>query len=393
MKSSIPLLVLLIFWLLNFLGLTSFSNTVLLIVLVPGLIKGLMKSKMKEDKMIKPFILTTIGLIMCSISSNIYEGQSFAQCFNGLSTILPLFMVYFSMKAYNIDTNILLKALHIAAICFCIFYLINYIALNKGIALVSASENAIEAAAGVDARIRLPGSLLVSYLYFENLNKYLITKKRKFIIGVILSIFVIVIMGFRTMLAGCIIGAMLLLFFIKGFSFAFIRYIFIGIFTAGLLYTVPIIQQKIDSNIERQEEGSETFANKDYARWISYNYYMEKHFHNDMEKFMGSGPLGFGSKYTSRIMDLQARGIYSVDWGLIGDAWILGITTVIGWIWFSLLMICRKWDIQHKYLSVLYIYLLLISFTTVEFSRIGNFAIHGFILYLFNSPQIGKVSQ
>lgn len=391
MKSKTFLLTIIVFWLLNFLGLTNFSNTTLLIVLVPSYIIGISKTKNIKDCLFKPFLTIFIGLVLCCISSNIYEGQTWGECFNGLTLILPLFLVYYTLKAHNVKSPEVLLALKYASVIYCFFYILNYVLITYGLSIINVSETALEA--GSEARIRLPGSMLISYLFFASLNEYLVNKKFTSLIFILLPLIVLFIMAFRTMIAGLLLCTILEITMINGFNKKFFKYSIIGIILTFLLYNIPIIQEKLNYMIEKQSQGNETFGNKDYIRLITFNYFMNDFFHNNIEMFLGSGPLGYGSTYTAKLNKLSEAGIYPVDWGLIGNAWIYGLTTVLGWIYFSIKMIFCKWNPSFKFLSVLYIYLLLVSITTVEFSRSGNFVIHGMVLYLLNSESLKQKSK
>lgn len=382
MKITAITLILLIFWLLNFLGLTDFSHTVLLLVLVPGFIQAMSNKKLRKDAMSKPFMVTVVGLILCSVSSYVYEGQSVFQCFNGLAGLLPLFLFYYFLKAYKVQKDTILKALKYAGIIYCIFYLLNYICIIYGFSLIHVSDKALEI--GIDARVRIPGSMLIAYLFFSSLSTFILQRKRKELLLCVLALSVILVMAFRTMIAGIALCAILELFYLKGVSKSIFGYVIIGTVVVIVLYNVPIIKQKVDYMVSKQEEKSQTFEDKDYIRWITYEYFTEHFFANNTEKVLGSGPTGYGSAYTKKLVELQESGLYMVDWGLVGESWKYGIITIAGWIWFSLIMITRKWNTKYKYLAILYIYLLIISVTTVEFSRLGNWVIHAAVLYLIN---------
>lgn len=383
MKQKVLILTILIFWLLNFLGITNFSFTILLIVLLPSFIKAMALYRNYKDEMSSPFLLVMIGLLLSSISSMIYEGQTLGQCFNGLAELLTLFFIYYALKTYKVESNVVISALNYASIIYCLFYIINYILISTtGFALIEVSDEEMDK--GLESRLRIPGSMLVSYLFFSSLNKFILYRNKQVpLVCILLSASVILIMAFRTMIAGICLCAMLELIIIKGFKKSTIYYTIFAAVLLFIIYNIPVFQQKIEYMVEKQKDSSNTFEDEDYIRWITFDYFINDFFKSPIEMLLGSGPTGFDSNYTKRLKDLQDDGIYTVDWGLIGDAWIYGITTVLGWIWFSVKMIKRKWTSEYKYLSILYIYLLIISITTVEFSRRGNFVIHGVVLYLF----------
>ena len=81
------------------------------------------------------------------------------------------------------------------------------------------------------------------------------------------------------------------------------------------------------------------------------------------------------------IKELAPQGLLYVDWGLVGQAWVLGVLTVVGYILFSLKACFMKVSSEKVYIRLWYIFLL-ISVTNGEFTRDGNFLIHAYVIYM-----------
>lgn len=79
--------------------------------------------------------------------------------------------------------------------------------------------------------------------------------------------------------------------------------------------------------------------------------------------------------------ELAPLGLLYVDWGLIGQTWVLGTLTVIGYLLMSLKACFMKVSPEYVYIRLWYIFLLL-SVTNAEFTRDGNFLIHAYVIYM-----------
>lgn len=376
------LLILLILFLLNFLGLYVFTNTQKLIVLVPGFILGYKAISDSSDPLSNPYKLIILGLVLNSFSSFIYEGQSFYQSFNSLTNVLPLILLYYSLIGLRVEGDVVFKALTICSYIFCIFYITNYILVQSGVSLIEITEKNMER--GVDARFRVMGSMLLPFLYFKSLGEYFEFDNKKSLLKAMLPLMVLLIMAFRTMIAAVALCTVIQLAQYKGLSTGIFKYILMGLILCAVLWNVPLVQEKINYMIEKQTEGVHTFDNDDYNRVISFQYFTEKHFQNPIEMFLGSGPVGISSSYGDKMRALQEYGIYPADWGILGAAWMYGFLTILGWIWYSIIMIRARWCEEARFISVLYIYMLLTSITSNEFATPGNFVIHACVLYLIH---------
>ena len=113
-------------------------------------------------------------------------------------------------------------------------------------------------------------------------------------------------------------------------------------------------------------------------RIIQWDYYMNHFFKSPIEQLFGAGL----PRKTSAYGQWFENQLKFVDWGLIGQSWMLGIITVVGVVMFAVKAIRIKVSPLYKYISLWYIFLLLSSVTNYEFVRNGNFLVHAMALYV-----------
>ena len=229
-------------------------------------------------------------------------------------------------------------------------------------------------------RIRMPGMSLASFCYFYSLSKFL-HKNRIYIIFMALSAFVILLFGFRTLLAAIILFSFILVVKINGMSKKMIIYILFFVIFFFLASTTELFQNIFSAMMERQD-SDQTFANKDYIRWIQFYYYYEDHYQNFIELLLGSGIPGGKSNYLHYMENLQSVGIYWIDWGFLGLSWLTGVLSLIGMVWWAIKAIVTKVHKQRIYLTIWFAYIFFCGITTAEFVREGCFMIQGMVLYI-----------
>lgn len=146
-----------------------------------------------------------------------------------------------------------------------------------------------------------------------------------------------------------------------------------------------VVQNSINNMMKRQEAG-DTFANEDYIRVIQFNYFTKEHFKSPVEYILGSGIPNPRTKYGQPFYTVDPTlGPYNgwQDWGIVGLSWMIGIPAVLALLFPVFRIIRRKCDDKILFLKFFYIFLLLSSFTTIEFYRVGSFFFHGLLFYLY----------
>ena len=325
-------------------------------------------------------LLYFIGFVtISSISADIIRDQSIVSSLRASTEYFSI-LLFFLLLKLQINKNTIEDVIILFGLSTSIIYIIQFILLQKGIVFLNVQENAIELA--MDARFRITCSASIFLLYFYSLNKYLIQKQKKYLIYLFVSLLPILIQAFRTQIASIILFTLLIIYiFWKRGYLKINKIVIVSIIAIFALYQVPIVQNKIEYMIEKQN-SSETFENKDYIRWKCLNFYTCKYQESPSEYITGSGiPYeGTFKKYTDRIL---AQGYFYQDLGLVGLAFIIGpISVLVLTRIFLKPLFLFRYKSQFLYIPIYFLFMLSISLTNAEVFRTGNFLIHSLVLYL-----------
>lgn len=363
----------------NFLGVFEIPHVVKTVVLLYVAALGI---KRKTPYKVA-FLFILVGLICSFISSYINRGQTIFESFMAIPYYLGL-LFYFYLKYKNrsfIDMeHFLIKLIIIYDLMFiCQHFLygmgINFMHIPKW------SE-------GEQLRMRAMSSGLYSLGLFLGLVKLeckTYTKKTKkiYVAMVLMGLFCIILTAYRQLLVSFVFSfGLYLLIKYRGISKKMMETIFLGCIVGLVLWQIPVVQEQIGGMMYREEVGA-TLSNSDYIRFVQWDFYMNGHFFkNGWEHFFGAGLPYMENAYGKYMMkDLLPAGLLYVDWGLIGQSWVLGVLTVVGYILMSIKACRMKVAPDRVYIRLWYIFLL-VSVTNGEFTRDGNFLVHAIALYM-----------
>lgn len=320
------------------------------------------------------FMFALFLLISC-ISSDLTKGQSFLRTVINSSSYWGL-LFYFILIHYQPTMHECKKVLFALSLIFCFCYILQWLIYPT--VLFTGAD--VEGKVSADKfRMRMSGSILCYLLYFWGINKFLIIRKKKYLLYSLIGFFPILIMGFRSLIACTLIGTLIMSFVItKKISRTFI-YTILGTVIAIVSYVcVPAVNQKINEMVLRQQ--TDNFDNDDYIRVVSYNYFMENSSFAD--KIWGTGVPDTKSNYGKEIFDLQQKGFYLADLGLVGLMLTIGLLSVIilSIIIAKCIFQCKNKEIQFIRFTLLSVYIASV-FTSMELYRNGNLVIIAFLLY------------
>ena len=371
--------------LLNFFGLVQY--TYIIYAINAYFIANFIYSVWIRRKVKTPFdfalSVVLVGLILSGISSSYYENSNPLYVYFAYQFILAL---YFYIILVNKDTQVkhVEKALTYLSLALCVFYIVQYIAFQRGIVLTDMFADGYDAEAGALVRFRAVGSALAAWAYFYGLNGVLVSQKKSFlkVLLLVLGLAVILLMSFRTMVAGLMLCTLVMVIKVNGLKSGLFKYLFLLFVAIVVAYNVPTVQKKIDYMIEKQQ-GDQTLANDDYIRCINFYYHLDENTKDDVEYYLGVG-LNADKNSSLCIKEdiLMEQHLSWVDWGLIGLSWQVGLLTVLGMLLYSFKVIKFRFEPEQVCISVFFLYLVLISITTLEFARTGNFVVQALVLYL-----------
>jgi len=362
--------------LMNFMGFTEISNTILCATLLPFFLL----ESYKQIKFKKILIVVIAGIFLSMISCLVFREQTFYKSLNASSSLfLILFYFFLTNRNYSLET--VEKSVLILGLFVTVLYLLQFFLLKMGIVIIPSAKSALYASSIEGQRFRIIGSGFIPLILFLSLNK--IFEKKGDLISYLctfLCFMAIIFMGFRTMLAAAVIFSFVLSYKVLGIKKVW-KFIVVFLLLIFVMNSIPAINDMFTYMVEKQQEGEDTFANEDYVRWLTFDYFMNNHFNDPLEMVLGSGLPGT-SKYGRYMYRLNDQGIFPDDWGMLGLSWMVGIIPVFFMLCYSVVAFILKIGQQYKYIGIWFIYLLAISITTSEFYRDGNFVAQALALYM-----------
>lgn len=323
----------------------------------------------------------SIFVIISCIYSSLYNHQNFIKVIGNSYNYLGLLFFFFIMR-YKLSSNEIIQLIIKVSIIFCFCYIIQWIVYPTPIFSGVLDEVNIHDDV---FRMRMPGSICAYTLFFYGLNQYILSKNKRFLLYTLLGFLPIILMGFRSLTVGSLICAFVMLPYITKSFKKTLKWILLGCIFIIILLQTSIVQTKIEEMLERQNTG-QTFDNKDYIRYLEYDYYSNYIFTKPGEQFWGGGvPVFDGkTKYSKDIADAtETYFYYWVDLGLIGLSFILGIPSVITFIIIIFRCIIKSKDKELQFIRFTLLTVLLGSlFTTMEIYRRGNILIIAIFLCL-----------
>jgi len=382
-KIKVLILILITLILLDFFGGYGRGQTVIIFFLIPFIF-----FEYHNISIFKRYIMIFMfGLFLSMLSSQYFRGQ---KIMTSLPVYTDLFAIiyYFFVKSLNPKIEILEKVLLVLIILFIGIYIISYFTYPDGIfSRIFIGE---QRDYGEDVRIRIMGQGLASLGYFFALNKLLLQKRKNVLYIAILfaCALIIFLMGFRTILAFLVPFTIYLVYKCYGFSGRLLRMSILSIIAIIIFINIPIIDEKINFILDRNK--NENFQNEDYVRIAQFIYFTHDHFKNGIEYMLGSGLPQLGneefnikaSQYGIYMQGLVDNGINWVDFGLLSMSWMVGLLPIVTLIAYCIKAIRLNVRKEYLYVGIWFLFLVIISFTTMEAIRPGNLALHAIGLVL-----------
>lgn len=332
----------------------------------------------------REFKLPLIFFFLCCcvnmISCYFFRGQTFYQFLAAPDFINMVgLLTFFTIPFFNMNISKLEKSIVVLSVIFIFCYLFQYLIYPISIFSPFKDDELTTL-----SRPRIPGQALLSLCYFYYLNKIHLRFSwlRLFLLSI--AAIDILILGFRVqILVLFILTTSFIIFYSRIALFRKFTLFIVFIAVLSVSSNLPVVKNKINQLVERQTSGN-TFKDKDYIRYRTYDFYTHYYQKNDYERVMGTGLPSLNGNYGKYINDMKKEGIVWADWGLIGLSWILGIPGVLCIIWYSLKAGFLRMDKEHYYLKYWFLFMLFGSLLSREIFRAGSFAIQGIALYMIS---------
>lgn len=331
-----------------------------------------------------PLRIIAIGFLLSWISCKIYRGQSFIDSFLAVPEYYAI-LLYFLFKGCRITFKNAEKALTLLVLVYDIMFISQHYLYLYGINFMHIPEWS----EGETLRMRAYASGLYSIGIFMGLTKWDNTRNIIYFIMMGMGTFCLCLTGYRQLFFSLIITFFVYYIYYKKIELgSFLRTVFAFSLLAYFFIQIPAVNENIDGMLERNKSDSYSNLMRQYQLYFYYNHY----FNDYLEMFLGSGIPYIYSQFGQYVENvLEPNHVLWVDWGFLGQSWVLGITTVLGYIFLCVKAIKQQTLIENSYIALWYIFLLL-SVTNYEFFRQGNFYIHALALYIAETASL-KISS
>lgn len=314
------------------------------------------------------------------ISAYVNHGQGLK---DSLLAFGPYYFIlfYFFLHKIKISTEYLENIVILFATLYSILYIIQIFAYPFQL----FTSDVIESRGTI--RLRIEGNGFLVLAYFLSLNRYLLNRK---FINVILTItyFVILLLGgFRSLTLGTVLISVFMFvklvpFNLKGYALLiFVAILFVGLFQ--IKGASKILNEMVNTSKDQIEQG------ENYIRVRQFEFFFKKFPQNRSFFILGSGLPGGSSSYNFLIQSYEFNlGMYWVDLGLFGFFIIIGPITLLGLLWYTTRAIFFKIPRSKLYLNAYFVFLLIVSVTTMEIFRPGIFTVEAIALYLIDKTML-----
>ncbi|MDZ7739340.1 MAG: hypothetical protein U5K32_09835 [Bacteroidales bacterium] len=363
------------FWGLSFLPrqFHYITDTVSLLIMGFAFISTLGQEKLRFRNAIIVFF---VGIIVNIVAAYIYHGQRIIDTFLIFGSFYFI-LFYFILHQLKIERRYLENVIIVFAILYSVFYLVQFYVYPLEI---------VDSQMKVDRgtiRLRIIGNGFLVLAYFMLLNRYMM--KQRWTNIILLGFFFIILLkgGFRTLTFMTILLTILMYVKLAKYSKNHLLTAVLAIvLLAGLAQsrtTSAIIKNMIYTTQDQVNQGDE------YIRLRQLDFFVNRYMEKGLYYLTGGGFPAGENDYNQKMRFFQENyGFYWVDLGIIGFYFVIGALALIGLLWYSLKASFIKLKPEYSYLNFYFLYLILVSFTTMEIYRAGVFAVEGLVLYLID---------
>lgn len=300
------------------------------------------------------FVLLFISMFSSIFMANKYNGQAYIQ---GLTSTLPYFFSYasfFIFLGFKLPPAFIERCIKYFAITTMILMILN-LALYP-VALFGRSEIA-ELRGGL-IRVRVSGVLFITFFLLQNIQKFTLFKKRKYVYWVILSAFFILLSLTRQLILLSLICGALLYFnkvdWKKKLVFSCIV-LLIGLFVIPQLSIVKKFADYSEEQINNEDSN---------IRYMAWDYYTKEMQPDPQCYIWGTGVPNANSNYGKQFYEeTTALKVFFVDIGYGGFFFFFGTVGIVGLLLILLSAFSYKCLVQFQYVKYFYAIALLSSFT------------------------------
>jgi hypothetical protein len=329
--------------------------------------------------------LFLIGLMINVFASYIHLNQS---PFNSILSFSWYYFIlfYFMLHYFKFNREYLEKIIIIFGAIYSGLYVMQYLIYPN----TFFKHDPLTAQGGKQFEILGHGFLMLAY--FLVLNRYLLKRRLNDILMALGFLVVLLLCDFRTLILGAILVSAFMVFRLVKFSVRDILIVIFVILLIGGMTQVKFVSDIIKSSVTDTQKNFK--EGEKYVRLVQFEFFF-KRYPQDFSYFIIGGGKASGDNIWkfNRYAIGQNYNIVWVDIGLLGFYIVIGAFAVGGLLWYTLKAIFMKLPRDRLYLSLYFLYLLIVSFTNEEIYRNGIFTVHAIALYLIDIAMSEKSAE
>jgi len=302
----------------------------------------------------KSFVLICIAIIVSPImASSQHEDQSF---FVSIVAILPYlipFLLFFILNRLNIPSHKIEKLLLIIGIInVLLVFQLFYLSPNQLFGGIGLNED------GRGVRLNVWGDIFKMVLFFYSINQFLITKKKLWIIVIVLCFITIIFSLTRQIMFWSLILAVIF-FITKVKLYKKIIGLIFFVFLFQFIIELPYIQNLMMISTHQIEQNE---LDQD-IRVIAFKYYINDNQENVATRILGNGCDSYGNSVWGEVrhQEMQNTQCYPTDVGIAAFYYYFGILGILGLLGILIVTIKIKIPPQYLYCKYVVYYILLAS--------------------------------
>lgn len=334
-----------------------------------------------KNKVYRKWLWFLLGTLLLNyVSTYYFEGRSLYTAVGSASFVHYLFL-YFPLALIKPTVKDLEHVVITIGIYLLAIYYLQQFLLPTPIVLSIKQGWRVDAGDFDILRYSLGGELFMYLFQMLCLNRFLTTKKKLYLVGVILVALMSLLHGYRSGMFAMIFGLIYVYILTNGIKFnsKTISILVLLFLFFSFIDQIPVVGDVLDRISEKQEHqfsGGNSFADLD--RVIEFNYFYNGQIKNIWEWILG---CGFLSK--DEYSFLVPQSFYWVNWvdlGFIGFSFMGGILMTVCWIRLLLLNMFRK-PLRFQYLGAFSL-LVILGTLTLNMAFADNAAVvQAFALY------------
>lgn len=329
-----------------------------------------------------PLVLFIFAVTFSILPAKYFHNQSFFISFyEQKSSYLILF--YFVLFYLKPKTEWILNVIFFLAVIVSILHVLQYLLYPV---LITDAKIFVQRGA---IRINMPGTVFRHFAFFYSLDRYFISKEKKYLFAGLIMLSVTILSAYRSTL----VVYLLIIFFYILFSKEVKNRV--GILIMGVFFVVigyfsfqNIIQQMIDSAEKEADEGTENI------RYRAATHFLTAESPNKFTYLTGNGQPSSRTSYGKRHAYLAIRfGYYISDIGITGYFYRFGMVAVLAILFIYFRLLTRSNPESLASVRMFIIYQILVSFNTViPFDAEDGIILMTLLLYIVDIGKSGLKS-